>query len=472
MEIPLWIAGRGEAASGGGVFESRRPEDDGMLATAARGTAADIDRAVRAAESAFAGYRETTPGERERWLLGAAEGIEDARAALVELLIDEVGSPLGKARKEIATACGLLRAAAGATRQLSGKTLPSDVPGRWSLSIRQPRGVVAGMTPFNVPLIKNVKHSAMPLATGNTVVLLPSEHAPAVAGKLAEIYAAAGFPAGTFNVVTGFGEEIGDALTGHPLVRCVTLTGSPRVGRHVAALCGAENKPYLLELGGKNPLVVCEDADVPAAVGAAVLGSFLYQGQICMASSRIYVAEALYPSFVEQLSAAASRLSLGPLNDPQTMIGPIISRRQRERIVRHLDEALAGGAQLRCGGQWHGNRLTATVLTDVPADCEMHRHETFGPVTAVYPVGAAEEALTAVNDSPYGLSAAIFTRDLAVALDFARRCHAGMVHVNGATVQDEPHVPFGGVGESGFGRESTDADLEIFTEWKWITLQA
>lgn len=474
MTVPQhnhWIGGKDTAPAEGIYFANHNPEDDAVYSRAAAGSAADIDAAVEAADAAFHRYRQTTPSQREGWLLNAADLLQQRADEFIDLLIEEIGSPISKARKEIATAGGILKAAAGATRHLTGKTLPTDIPGRISISLRQPLGVVAGITPFNVPLIKNVKHAAMPLATGNAFVLLPSEEAPVMAIRVAQLFSDAGFPDGVFNVVTGSGHDIGDHLTQHPLVRMVGFTGSARIGRHVAGICGSAGKRCTLEMGGKNPLIVLQGADVQKAVQGSVLGAFLFQGQICMASSRIYVEDSLFDEFVAAFSTAADNLTMADLRDPQTMIGPIINTRQRSRVQAHLDDAVAKGARVLTGGNWQGNRCEPTILTDVTPQMTVCRQETFGPVTCVYRVASPGEALQQANDSEFGLSGSVYTPDISLALKFVEELNVGMVHVNGTTIQDEPHVPFGGVGASGLGRESTDTDVDAMTEWKWATIQ-
>ena len=467
----LWIGGKQVAPLAGEHYVDLNPIDDSPYAEVGKGTSTDVERAVESAHATFHQYRRSLPMERENWLLRSADLLEQQSHEFIDILADEIGSPLLKAQREVATAIAILRAAAGATHQLSGKTLPTDVPGRYSMSIRRPLGVIAGITPFNVPLIKNIKHSAMPLATGNTVVLLPSEHAPVMALKVASLFDEAGFPDGSFNVVTGFGEELGDTLTCHPLVRMVGFTGSTRVGHHISALCGKQAKRYSLEMGGKNPLVVLKDAELDKAVQGSVIGSFLYQGQICMASSRIYVEKPVHDDFLDKFVAATGQLGMEDLRSPATMIGPIIHERQRARIKDHLRDAVEKGAEILTGGQWQGNRCQPTILTGVQDNMLICRHETFGPITTVQSVDSADEALQRANDSKLGLSASVYTTNLTQAMRFAEELQAGMVHVNGTTIQDEPHIPFGGVGESGFGRESTDPDLAEMTEWKWITFQ-
>lgn len=471
IRTQLWIGGQWRDAADARTFVDGRPEDDGEYAVAARAGHADVDAAVAAAHAAYQGYRHTLAREREAWMLRAAQLLEERADAFAEVLIDEIGSPVMKARFEIQYAIGHLRTAAGLPRRACGQTLPSDSPGRIGMSVREPLGVFACITPFNVPLIKAMKQCTGPLATGNTVVMLASEEAPVLGTKVAELFHDAGFPSGTFNLLTGIGHEIGDRLVEAPQVRALNFTGSTRVGRHLSELCGRHLKRALLELGGKNPMLILEDADLDAAVPGAVMGMFLYQGQACMAASRIFVARPLYETFLERFTAAAKSLSLGSLREPSTVIGPIISERQRQRIRDHIADAQSKGARLLTGGDWVGNRCRPTILTGVREGMTCFREETFGPVTAIYPVDDLDHALTLANDSAYGLSAAVYTRSLESALKASQQLHAGMVHVNAPTLYDEPHVPFGGVGDSGMGREGAVTDIDHCTEWKWVTIQ-
>ena len=466
-----WIGGSPVAPGDGAYFESLNPIDDSLYSRAAAGTPADVDRAVEAADTAFRRNRDLSAGAREGWMIKASALMERDASQFADTLVDEIGSPIAKAGFETRFATSFLRAAAGVPRRIRGETIPSDAPGRVSMSFREPVGVVAGITPFNVPLIKGIKQSAMALATGNAFVLLPSEAAPRVADQLARLWEEAGVPEGLFNIVYGDGAEIGDALTGHPKVRAITFTGSSRVGRHIARIAAAGFKKYTLELGGKSPLVVCSDADIDKAVAAAIFSIFMYQGQVCMGASRIYVERPIFDRFSKAFAAAAAKLSSGDLRDPATMLGPIISERQRARVRQHIDDARGKGAEILAGGEWTGHVCQATILSGVQPGMEVAAQETFGPVTSLYPFDDLDEALRLANDTDYGLSAAIFTRDIDKALRFAREVESGMVHVNAPTLHDEPHVPFGGSKASGFGREGTEADLEIMTEWKWVSIQ-
>ena len=465
-----FIAGKWVSATSGATFEVLNPLDDSPYAYAAKGSGDDVRQAVAAAKAAFTSFKETTPTERERWLLRVAEIMEVRQKDLVDCLIDEIGSPVQKAMFEFTKGLTMIRAAAGMCRNVRGETIPSDRPGTFSMSIREPLGVVAVITPFNVPLIKTTRLVANALAVGNTVVHLPSEMAPHLSLIFAEIVAEAGIPEGVYNVVTGMGAEIGDDLTSHKDIDFVTFTGSTVVGQHINEICAKNKTPNTLELGGKSPTIVLADADLDKVMPLAARSVFMFAGQACIASSRFYVERPLYDEFVKQFSFIIGKLGMGDLRDPNTVIAPAISPRQRERIKSHIDDARAKGANV-IGGEWEGNRCQPTLLTDVSEDMTVCRTETFGPVTAIYPIDSYEEGLEKANDTEYGLSSAIFTKDIDKAFHFARNSNAGMCHINGPTIHDEAHVPFGGNGESGVGREGTDADMEAMTELKWVTVQ-
>ncbi len=467
----LWINGQHTKPESGKYFDVLNPLDDSLYCKSAEAGEADINKAVEAAHACFQSYQQSLAKDREAMLCKAADLLERDRDEFADILIDEIGSPMNKAQFEIEYSITYFRAAAGAARRATGQTMPSDIPGRISMSVRKPLGVVACITPFNVPLIKAAKLVGMPLALGNTVVMLSSEEAPTLSYRFAQLIEEAGFPAGAFNVVSGFGVDIGDFLTSHPLVKVVEFTGSSRVGQHIGELCGKQMKRCILELGGKNPLVILADADIDMAVQTATISMFLYQGQACMASSRIIVEEAVYDEFVEKYSAVAKHLSMGDLRDPTTILGPIINPRQRERVRSHIENARELGATIVTGGEWEEHRCQPTILTNVTKEMTLCYEETFGPVTAVYSVANVDEALAMANDTRYGLSAAVCTTNINSALMLAQNINAGMVHINAPTLHDEPAVPFGGTGESGFGREGVEVDIDTLTEWKWITIQ-
>lgn len=469
--LQQFIGGEWVDAEGGATFEDFNPLDDSVYAHVAHGTGNDMRKAIAAARAAFPAFKETTPTERERWLLRAAELLEERRDEVLGCLIDEIGSPFGKAMFEFTKGQAMLRAAAGLCRNMRGETIPSDVPGKFSMTIREPLGVVGVITPFNVPLIKTTRLVANALAVGNTVVHLPSEMAPHLTLILAKIFEDAGLPAGAYNVVTGNGAEIGDDLTSSKDIDFLTFTGSSVVGQHIAEVCAKNKTPNTLELGGKSATVVLADADLDKCMPLAARSIFMFAGQLCIGSSRFYVERPIYDEFVKRFTAIAKNAKVGDLRDPDTLVAPIISERQRNRVKDHISDAVAKGAKVAAGGEFDGNMCMPTILIDVDESMTVCRTETFGPVTTIYPIDSYEEALERANDSEFGLSSAIFTNDLNKAFHFAKNVGAGMCHVNGPTVHDEAHVPFGGNGESGVGREGTDADMEAMTEVKWVTIQ-
>jgi acyl-CoA reductase-like NAD-dependent aldehyde dehydrogenase len=466
-----FIGGEWQGAKDGETFEVLNPLDDSLYALAAKGTGDDIRKAIAAAKAAFPAYKATTPTQKERWLLRAAELLEERKAQALDCLIDEIGSPIGKAMFEYTKALAMLRAAAGMCRNMRGQTIPSDAPGKFSMTLRQPRGVVGIITPFNVPLIKTTRLVGNALALGNTVVHLPSEMAPHLTLLIAGIFADAGVPGGVYNVVTGYGAEIGDDLTSSPDIDFLTFTGSSVVGQRIAEICARNKTPNTLEMGGKSATVVLADADLDTCVPLAARSIFLYAGQLCIGSSRFYVERPIYDEFVRRFVILASNAKAGDLRDPETLVAPIVSERQRNRVREHIADAVAKGATIAAGGAFIGNKCLPTILTHVDETMTVCRTETFGPVTTIYPIDSYEEGLRRANDSEFGLSSAIFTKDITKALHFAQNINAGMCHINGPTVHDEAHIPFGGNGESGFGREGTDADMEAMTELKWVTVQ-
>lgn len=470
-QVNHWIGGQQQPPATAQYFEDRNPVDDSVYARAAVGSDADILQAVSAADAAFQQHRNSQPQHREHWLLQMADLLDRNRTELLDILIDEIGSPIVKAETELATVVRFLRAAAAIPRQIHGQTLATDVAGRMSFSLRRALGVVAAITPFNVPLIKIIKQTATALATGNSVVVLPSEESPVIASRIGQLYKEAGVPDGLLNVVTGSGADIGDTLTTHPQVKIVSFTGSTRVGRHIGTLCAQYGKRVTLEMGGRNALLVLEDADMQQAVRGAILGSFLYQGQICMSSSRLVVQRCRLDEFLKGFLAATSGLGMGDLRDRTTMIGPIINKRQRERIQEHLQDAVAQGAEVLTGGKWVGNCLLPTVLTNIVPSMLISQQETFGPVTCIHVVDSLDQAIAQANATSFGLGAAAYTSRLTTAMRLIEELEVGMVHINGSTIQEEPHVPFGGIKDSGFGREGIQAAIDEMTEWKWATIQ-
>src|SRR5581483_11781420 len=401
--------------------------------------------------------------------------LESRRDEIVSLLARETGCTFGFGMFQMGFVPGLLRQAAAAAYAPVGQVIPSDHPGTLAMGIRRPVGVVGAIAPWNAALILSARSLAAPLALGNTVVLKPSALSPFVGGLLwGEIFAEAGLPAGALNVVThapGEAAPIGDELVENPAVRRINFTGSTETGRRLAEAAGRHLKRVVLELGGYNPLIVLDDADLEYAVNASTFGAFLHQGQICMSARKVLVERGIADAFTEKLAAKAGTLKAGDPKEPDTIIGPLINEAAVNMVKERVDDAVAKGAKVLAGGEAVGPCYRATVLTDVPADSDFAKFETFGPVVAVEVVDSAEEAVARANATPYGLSAAIMTQDTDRGFALAQQIESGIVHVNDQPVGDEPQMPFGGVKDSGWGRFGGQAVIDEFTELRWITVQ-
>ena len=385
-----------------------------------------------------------------------AKRSEEAIVALAR----ETGASRLFAEFNLAFCIQVLREAAAAITRPMGELLPTSIPGAYSMAQRIPFGVVGAISPWNAPLVLGMRSIAVPLAVGNTVVMKPSEDAPITCGLLlADVLAEAGLPAGVLNVVTNDLADAGDvvaALIADPRVRMVNFTGSTNVGRIIGVQAAKQLKPAVLELGGKNPLLILEDADLDLAVDAAVFGAFLNSGQICMCTDRIIIhhslAEAFIPRYVERVQALAA----GNPADPATIVGPLINTRAAQRVSALVHDAAAKGA---------------TLLTGVTADMDIFAAEIFGPATVIHPVDSTEAAIDLANDTEYGLTGGVISRDLNAALDVVSRVRSGIIHINDQGIGDEPMAPFGGVKNSGYGKFGGTAGIESFTEQRWVTIQ-
>ena len=471
QEYKLFINGQWTASSNGTLQDDFSPIDGSLYARVHQATREDLVAAVAAADTAFLKWGKTLARERERYLSAAADHLEANLPAYADVLINEGGSPWGKAMFETGFVVNMLRSAAGECRRIVGETMPSDSPGMLSMSVRRPLGVVAAIAPFNFPLLLAMKKVCMAIAAGNTVILKPAGSTAVVGLKIAEIFAAVDLPPGVVNVVPTSGSVAGDVFTTDSRVKLITFTGSTETGRLLAAKAGQNLKKITLELGGKSPLIILQDADLDYAVDTAAFSVFLNQGQICMAGSRIVVEAPVFDAFVNKLVAKVGKLKVGDPRQKDTVIGPLITERQCEFISGHVADAKAKGAKLHTGGSYKGQYFQPTVLTGVTPAMSVYYEESFGPVVAVYKAKDTEDALRLANDSPYGLSAALITNDFQKAMDLSLRLESGMVHVNHSTAYDEPHVPFGGVKDSGMGREGGHFSMEEMTELKWITMQ-
>lgn len=475
MESQLIIDNQTLAAKSGATFTRNHPHTGEVVTHAAAGGVEDALAAVNSAQTAFQSWCNSAPSERRRLLLKTADVLESMTPKFIEAMGAEVGASGLWAGFNVHLAANLFREAAGMVTQIQGETIPTDKPGTLSMTVRQPVGVVLSIVPWNGPVVLAARAIAYPIACGNTVVFRASEASPKTHLLVADALVEAGFPPGVLNVVTNAPKdapEVIDALIAHKAVRRINFTGSTRVGRIIAQKAATHLKRCLLELGGKSPQVVLDDANIDEAVKAAVFGSFLYQGQICMSTERLVVDEAVADEFVAKFAARAKELVMGdPRVNPACVIGPMVSSESGARLNAMIDDALAKGATLACGGKADGAIMPATIVDHVKPGMTIYGDETFGPITTVVRVKGVEEAVAVANDSDYGLSAAVFGRDVTRALDVAMRIESGSVHINGSTVQNEAQAPYGGTKNSGYGKFDGRAVIDEFTELKWITVE-
>lgn len=473
MNISLLINGVSRAAASGRTYDRLDPFTQKLATRAAAAGIEDVNAAVEAASAAFPEWSKTGPLQRRALLLKAADILASKVAEFTTLMIEETGATGPWAGFNVMLAANVLREAASMTTQITGEVIPSDKPGTLAMGIRQAAGVCLAIAPWNAPVILATRAIAMPIACGNTVILKASEQCPGTHSLIGAALVEAGLPAGVINVITNAPEDAGDivaALIAHPAVRRVNFTGSTKVGKIIAKLCGEHIKPALLELGGKAPLIVLDDADIDGAVNAAIFGAFMHQGQICMSTERIIVQDAIADEFVAKLAARASQL---PAGDPRghVVLGSLISTEAADRMESLIADATAKGAKLVAGGKRTGSVVEATLLDHVKPDMKVYSDESFGPVKPIIRVSNDEEALRVANDTEYGLSSAIFSQNIKRAMEMSARIESGICHINGPTLHDEAQMPFGGVKQSGYGRFGGKAAIAEFTDLRWITVE-
>lgn len=473
MTISMLIGGQATGAESGVTFARVDPVTGQTASEAPAATPQDAIRCVDAAAKAFPAWSQTGPAAKRALLLKAADIMDGKAGDFTATMMAETGATAPWAGFNVMLAANILREAAAMTTQISGEVIPANKPGTLALAQRKPLGVCLGIAPWNAPVILATRAIAMPVACGNTVVLKASEMCPATHRLIGDVFTEAGFPAGVLNVLTNAPEDapqVVEALVRHKAVRHVNFTGSTSVGRIIARLAAEELKPALLELGGKAPLVVLEDADLDGAVNAAIFGSFMNQGQICMSTERIIVVEQIADRFVEALSARADALRAGDPRD-NCPLGALVTRQSGDKMRGLIDDALAKGARLVAGGRVDGAVVSATLLDHVTEDMRIYQEESFGPVKPILRVADEAEAIRVANDTAYGLSSAVFSRDIRRAMAVADQIEAGICHINGPTVADEAQMPFGGVKDSGYGRFGGKAAIEAFTSVKWLTIE-
>jgi len=470
----LFIGGEQRTATAGKRFERKNPISGETATSAAAASPDDARAAADAAAAAFAEWSKTTPGQRRQLLLAAADALREAGPQIVAAMKEEIGSTDAWAGFNVHLARDMLIEAASLTTHIKGEIIPSNRPGTMAMALRKPAGVVLSMAPWNAPVILGVRALATPLACGNTVVMKTSELCPRTHSLVVEAIASAGFPKGVLNAISNAPEDaaaVVEALIAHPAVKRVNFTGSTRVGKVIAETSGRHLKPALLELGGKAPFIVLDDADIDAAVAAAAFGAFMNQGQICMSTERIIVVDAIADRFVEAFAAKVDTLKAGNPIEGKAPLGSLVSAEAAERIKTLVEDAVANGAKLIAGGGGSETLLDATAVDHVKPQMRLYTEESFGPVVSIIRARDTDDAVRIANETEFGLSAAVFGKDQARAMAVAERIESGICHINGPTVHDEAQMPFGGVKASGYGRFGGTAGIAEFTELRWITVQ-
>jgi acyl-CoA reductase-like NAD-dependent aldehyde dehydrogenase len=458
------------------MFERLNPMTGETASSAEAMKAGDIPAIAEKAQTGFTEWSKLGPNARRATLMKAAAALESKKDAFVEAMMGEIGATAGWAMFNLGLAASMVREAASITTQISGEVIPSDHPGKLAMALREPVGVILGIAPWNAPIILGVRAIAVPLACGNSVILKASENCPRTHSLIIEAFAEAGFPDGVVNVVTNAPEdaaEVVGALIDAPQVRRINFTGSTAVGKIIAKRAAEHLKPVLLELGGKAPMVVLEDADLDEAVKAAGFGAFMNQGQICMSTERIIVVESVADEFARKFKEKVSSMAVGDPREGTTPLGAVVDRRTVECVTSLIEDALANGGEQLTGGETTQNVLMpAHVIDRVTPEMRLFREESFGPVVGMIRARDEAHAIELANDTEYGLSAAVFTRDIARGLNVARQIQSGICHINSSTVADEAQMPFGGVKASGYGRFGGKAGIDSFTELRWVTIQA
>ncbi|WP_105373368.1 aldehyde dehydrogenase [Neorhizobium huautlense] len=474
LETGLFIDNQFRSASDGAVFERANPISGEIVSTAPAATEADATAAVRAAQKAFASWAKLGPHARRNMLMKASAGIRARHADFADAMKAEIGATQVWADFNVHLAADMLEEAAAMTTQIGGEVIPSDVPGSLAMAVRVPAGVTVGIAPWNAPVILAVRAIAAPLACGNTVILKGSEQCPRTHGLVIEAMAEGGLPPGVVNYITNAPDDasrIFEAMVADAAVRRVSFTGSTKVGHAVALTCAKYLKPVVLELGGKAPLVILDDADVDAAVQAAAFGAFMNSGQICMSTERMIVDEKIADDFVAKLVEKTKTLPAGDPRQGPVVLGSVVNYSTVERCNELIDDAVAHGAKVVVGGKSNSTLMPATLIDHVTPEMRIFREESFGPVKPILRVKGVEEAIAIANDSEYGLSAAVFGADVARAWQVASRIESGICHINGPTVHDEAQMPLGGVKSSGMGRFGGRAGIAEFTDLRWMTVQ-
>ena len=471
-----FIAGSWVESAGGGIFESRNPADTrDVIGRFQQGTKADVAMAVKAAESAFPSWSATPAPKRGEILYRFGQLMTEHKERLAGAMTREMGKVIAESRGDVQEGIDIAFLMAGEGRRMFGETVPSELPDKWAMSVRQPIGVAGIITPWNFPIAIPCWKTMPALVSGNTVVFKPASDTPHCATLLVELMADAGFPAGTINLVTGGGGEVGDAIVESPDVRVISFTGSSETGKVIAQRAARRLKRVSLELGGKNGVIVLADADLDLAADGILWSAFGTTGQRCTACSRVVVEQAVVEPLLARLEQRARELRLGNGLDETVDVGPLINAGAVDKVAGYVDigrtegELVLGGKRATTGELANGHFFEPTIFAGAKPMDRIAQEEIFGPLLSVIPVAGYGEAITAVNQTRYGLSASIFTRDVNRAFRAMRDLETGIVYVNAGTTGAEVHLPFGGWKETGNGhREAGHAALDTYTEWKSI----
>ena len=454
------------------VLPDRNPFNGEIIAQFKLASLADLDEAYRSAAAAQKAWAEVNPFAKQKILEKAITWVEQNEGDLADIIIDELGGTRLKAMIEIYLAKTFIKEASTYPLRMTGEILPSTVDGKENRLYRVPAGVVGVISPFNFPFNLSMRSVAPALGAGNGVVLKPHDDTPITGGTVvAKIFEEAGIPKGLLNVIVTDLGEMGDAFLEHPIPRIISFTGSEAVGRHIGEVAGRNLKKAILELGGNSAMMILNDADVDVAVNAAVFSRFAHQGQVCMCSNRILVQRGVYQEFSERFVDRVAKLKAGDPKKADTDLGPLINQRQTQTFQKQVQRGIDEGARVALRGKIEGNVATPTIFADVRPNMWVAQNELFGPAVCLIPFDSPEEAVRIANDSPYGLSGAIHTRNAEYGAELAKQFESGMVHVNDSTINDDPLIAFGGEKASGVGRLNGKWALEEFTSVKWISVQ-
>ncbi|RAI44366.1 aldehyde dehydrogenase [Rhodoplanes roseus] len=474
MRTTLLIDNREVPASSGETFQRLSPIDGSLVTEAAAATLDDARLAIESAAAAFPAWAALGPNARRDILMESARLLQERVNELIEPMMQETGAAQPWIRFNVKIASGMLREAAALTTQIKGEVIPTDKPGAMTITVRRPVGVILSIVPWNAPIILAVRSFALALACGNTVVMKAASPSPGTQFNLVRIMRDAGLPPGVLNYISNAPAntpKIVESMIAHPAVRRVNITGSTGSGRAVAEICGRHLKPVLLELGGKAPMIVLEDADIEHAARACAFGAYIHQGQVCMSTERAVVENKIADAFAEKLAAKAKTIATGDPRKSDAPLGSLIGKADAARVKDLIEDAVAKGARLLAGGTADGALMTASVLDHVTPEMKIYYEESFGPVVCLVRVDGVEEAVRVANDTEYGLSSSIFTHDVKKALEVASRLDFGCCHINGPTVHDEPQMPLGGMKASGYGRFGGQPGISEFTELQCITIE-